>query len=390
MKKNCFLVFLFFYLSLSAKPTLCLNMIVKNEAKVIERCLKTVRPLIDYWVIVDTGSTDGTQKIIADFLDGIPGELHERPWVNFEHNRNEALRFAKTRGDYILFIDADEQLIYSNEFLKPILDRDFYYIVTDHGGSKYKRIQLVSSRLDWKWKGVLHEAVCCSEAKSSETLKGVENLYGFDGCRSKDPEKFRKDARILEEALKKEPDNIRYLFYLAQSYKDAGENERAIAAYQKRVEKGGWDQEVFWSLYQIALLEESMKKESETVVGSYYKAFHYRPTRAEPLYHLANYYRRKENYVMGYVFAEYALSLPYPDDSHFVETWIYEHGLAMELSICAYYLQKYGVSKIYSEALLLDPKLPQNVRACVKKNLEWINPKIRFFQMFPISEENQN
>src|SRR3972149_447140 len=171
MKKNCFLVFLFFYLSLSAKPTLCLNMIVKNEAKVIERCLKTVRPLIDYWVIVDTGSTDGTQKIIADFLEGIPGELHERPWVNFEHNRNEALRFAKTRGDYILFIDADEQLIYSNEFVQPVLDRDFYYIVTDHGGSKYKRIQLVSSRLDWTWKGGLYEGGCCRAAKRSEALK---------------------------------------------------------------------------------------------------------------------------------------------------------------------------------------------------------------------------
>src|SRR3972149_7454520 len=146
MKKNCFLVFLFFYLSLSAKPTLCLNNPVVNEAKVIERCLKSGRPLIASWVIVDTGSTDGTQKIIADFLEGIPGELHERPWVNFEHNRNEALRFAKTRGDYILFIDADEQLIYSNEFVKPVLDRDFYYIVTDHGGSKYKKIQLVGSR----------------------------------------------------------------------------------------------------------------------------------------------------------------------------------------------------------------------------------------------------
>src|SRR3990172_13007879 len=122
MKKNCFLVFLFFYLSLSAKPTLCLNMIVKNETKVIERCLKSVRPLIDYWVIVDTGSSDGTQQLIKAYLHDIPGELHERPWVNFEHNRNEALELAKNKGDYILTIDADEQFIYSENFSLPLLD----------------------------------------------------------------------------------------------------------------------------------------------------------------------------------------------------------------------------------------------------------------------------
>src|SRR2546428_69578 len=73
------------------KHKICLNMIVKNESHVITRCLGSVLPLIDYWVIVDTGSDDGTQKIIKDFMQekGVSGELHERPWINFSHNRNE-------------------------------------------------------------------------------------------------------------------------------------------------------------------------------------------------------------------------------------------------------------------------------------------------------------
>src|SRR3972149_8399584 len=102
-------IFLFFFLCFSLcaedvpiKQTVCLNMIVKNESKVIERCLKSVKPLIDYWVIVDTGSTDKTRQIISKFMSAIPGELHERPWVDFAHNRNEALHLAKGRGDYIL------------------------------------------------------------------------------------------------------------------------------------------------------------------------------------------------------------------------------------------------------------------------------------------------
>jgi len=91
--------------------TITLCMIVKDESHVIERCLSSVAPLVDYWVIVDTGSTDGTQQKIKDFFDrnGIPGELHEIPWVDFGTNRSKALELAQsTVYDYSLMIDADE------------------------------------------------------------------------------------------------------------------------------------------------------------------------------------------------------------------------------------------------------------------------------------------
>src|SRR3990167_6567765 len=97
--KKCALFFLFMLVSLSlhaaagVRSNVCLNMIVKNEAHVIERCLESVLPLIDSWVILDTGSTDGTQDVIRNFFAqrGIPGELFESPWVNFAHNRNQGL-----------------------------------------------------------------------------------------------------------------------------------------------------------------------------------------------------------------------------------------------------------------------------------------------------------
>ena len=147
------LLFLLFFLPLSAeeKKTICLNMIVKDETRVITRCLESVKPIIDYWVIVDTGSTDGTQDLIKEVMKDIPGELIERPWKNFEHNRNEALECAKNKGDYFLIMDADDRLEFEPTFVLPKLDRDSYRLWIKFGGTSYQRHQLISSKKPWKW-----------------------------------------------------------------------------------------------------------------------------------------------------------------------------------------------------------------------------------------------
>ncbi len=132
-------------------------MIVKNEAPVITRCLASVRPFIDHWVIVDTGSTDGTQDIVRDFLRGVPGSLHERPWRNFAHNRNEALELARPQADYVLFIDADEQLRVPEGFAWPALSADGYMFTCRMGDCEYLRNAMIAARVPWRWEGVLHE-----------------------------------------------------------------------------------------------------------------------------------------------------------------------------------------------------------------------------------------
>lgn len=79
------------------KPTICLNMIVKNESAIIEKCLASAKPFIDYWVIVDTGSNDGTQQIIQKFMKDIPGELHEKPWVALTITERKLWNWQKTK-----------------------------------------------------------------------------------------------------------------------------------------------------------------------------------------------------------------------------------------------------------------------------------------------------
>ena len=351
-------------------------MIVKNESKVIERCLESAKPLIDYWVIVDTGSTDGTQEIIKKYMKDIPGELHERPWVNFAHNRNEALNLAKDKADYLLFIDADDKFEIAPNYVRSELDKDAYYIKINYSGSSYDRVQLIRTDLDWHWGGVVHEALVSYQAQSIGKLDDVTMLIIGGGDRSCDPKKFEKDAKILEKALKEDPTNARNVFYLAQSYKDAGKLKKAIEVYEKRVAMGGWEQEVFWSLYQIAIIQETLKMPEDIINKSYTKAYQFRPCRVEPLFRLSSYYRRKENYLMGYLFAQFALNMKQPNDPLFVESWIYQHGLLLEYSICSYWIGRYDESLQSSKQLLAMKDLPENVRECVGNNMRFILPKI--------------
>ena len=358
------------------KKTICLNMIVKNESKVITRCLESLKPILDYWVILDTGSTDGTQQIIKDFMAGIPGELHEDAFVNFEYSRNKALDFAKNKADYILFIDADEYFRIPKGYVMPKLDKDFYYVTTEFGGTDYARVLLIKNDLNWRWVGVLHEAITCPQAITSDVLPEVRNIVKTDGARSTDPQKFQKDAKLLENALKEDPTNTRYMFYLAQSYRDSGDFEKSIEWYQKRIDRGGWDQELFWSMLQIGRMQEALGKPAEVCLSAYYKAFNYRCTRAEPIYQLANYYRTKSDYAAGYLMASIGTRIPLSKDILFVERWIYDYGLPLELSICAYWIGKYEECRDVSLKILALPNLQNNVKECVERNLSLANKKL--------------
>lgn len=348
----------------SAQRKICLNMIVKNESDVICRCLESVKPLIDYWVIVDTGSTDGTQQMIKDFMKDVPGELYECPWVNFSYNRNQALKFASGKADYLLFIDGDNKLVFNKNFKLPFLNKDIYYIRCESNGVIHNQIQLVKSNLNWEWKGVLYETIESPQAKSYGLIKGVMNVLGSDGDRSKDPEKFLNDARILEKALQKNPENSRYVFYLAQSYKEAGDYAQALKYYQKRIEMaGGEEEEIFYSILQTGFLQELLNMTAGTIISSYNKAYLLRPNRVEPLYRLASFYRKMGNYEAAYQAALQGLSISFPEkDMLYVDKWVYDYGLLLEFSIIASALDKPREAMAACRLLLANKEVPSEIR----------------------------
>lgn len=370
---------LFFPLHAEEKKTICLNMIVKNETRVIKRCLSSVKPFIDYWVIVDTGSTDGCQEMIKEFMKGIPGELHERPWKNFEHNRNEALALAKDKADYVLIMDADDRLEFEPNYRIPDLMKDGYRFWIKFNSTSYQRHQLIQTKGPWKWEGVLHEALTADVPVTSESFDGVKYVVSTDGARSQDPKKFLKDAEVLEEALRDDPNNTRYMFYLAQSYRDAGEHAKSLEWYRKRIEKGGWQEEVFWSLLQVASLEHSLGRPEETVIESFLRAHRYRPHRPEPVFYLAELYRKQGRHDLTYALirSREFIRQPPSKDVLFLQDWIEDYGLLFELSISAFYVGKYKESLEACDKLLEMKDLPKSWREQTEQNRLYPLAKIK-------------
>ncbi|MFZ1427703.1 MAG: glycosyltransferase [Geminicoccaceae bacterium] len=319
---------------------ICLNMIVKNEARVIRRCLDSVRPIIDRWIIVDTGSTDGTQDIIREHMRDLPGELHERTWRDFAHNRSEALDLARGQCDYTLIIDADDTLEISRDTGPLSLTADSYMVTINDTGFVYQRPQLMRSALPWRYEGVLHEYLTCDEAGPVEELPGIEIRLNQDGARRNDPNTYKRDAAVLEVALRTETNPFllaRYRFYVAQSYRDCHEPEKALASYLARAELGYWQEEVFVSLYCAAQLKEQLGYPEHEVIDAYIRATDAQPARIEALYKASRFCRQRKRYEEGYQLAKRGLSVPMPPDALFVEPWIYEIGLLEEFSLNAYW-----------------------------------------------------
>ncbi|TPN80421.1 hypothetical protein FJ988_21855 [Mesorhizobium sp. CU3] len=305
----------------------------------LERCLGAVADHIDCWVIGDTGSTDGTQDFIRSFFAArnLPGELHEFPFRNFEQARNEALDHAYASAlsyDYLLFDDADMELVVEDVGFRGKLDGAGYRLLQRSGsGLAYWNTRLVRRDAGARYHGVTHEYL--------DVPGGVEELrsawYKDHASGSNRVDKFERDARLLSEALEKDPENHRYWFYLAQSYRDAGRTTEAAVAYAKRAGMGGWDEEAWNARLQQARCQRQLG-DDEGFIRHALAAFNQRPQRAEPLYDLARYYREKGMNDASALFSEAGLAIGRPEqDILFIEDSVYTTGLREEYAIAANY-----------------------------------------------------
>lgn len=371
---------------------ICLNMIVKNESSIILDTLDNILKYIpiNYWVICDTGSSDGTQEKIKSFFSerNIEGELHQDEWVNFSINRNLALNRCLGKSDYIFIFDADDR--FTGDFILPNnLNKDAYsFRLSDEGGGlEYYRNLLIKNSPEVKWRSVIHEYLDFSKDFEKEyfSQSGYKVISGRFGARSQDPKKYYKDAIILEDAfLKPEDEDLkpRYAFYCAQSYKDADMNEEAIIWYKKRIELGGWIEEVTCAYENLGRCYERLGKPQEAL-NTWLMGYDYNPARAECLYNAVRLLRIQGNCRLGYQLAKVAIEIPYPvNDVLFIQRDIYSLWIYYELSICAYYANDFQTGyECCKKVLFANPNLII---------METTINNLRFYQQYAEKDKTDN
>jgi hypothetical protein len=292
-------------LTIKELPTICLNMIVKNESKIILDTLENLCSYMrfHYWVICDTGSTDDTKEKIIEFFErkGIAGELIEHKWQDFAHNRTLALNAAYNKTDYLFLFDADDRI--SGDFKLPTnLSKDKYLYKFGTSNFSYNRPNLLSNRKKWKFIGVLHEFISnIDHINGEELINGDYHIeIGVHGARASNPNKYLDDALLLEKAFETEPDNhlkSRYAFYCAQSYKDCEKLEKSIEWYSKVLELDNWSQEKYYSCLQLGNLYFRLNDE-KNAIKLLSKASEYDCERIDCITVLMAHYYNNENHLL--------------------------------------------------------------------------------------------
>jgi len=316
---------------------------IKNESKIIERSLKSVEGLVDAFCVCDTGSTDNTVEIVNKFLETHVGCLTVEPWKNFGYNRTISFQRARNyvrdtlkwnlSETYGLLLDADMVFIQGALKSYPLTELG-YSIVQKNHHLTYYNCRLVRFDFDWKCKGVTHEYW---DGPAHNNIP--ESICFIDdrndgGCKS---DKIPRDIKLLEDGLKEDPENVRYMFYLAQSYKDCGRIAESIKMYKKRIKAGGWDEEVWYSHFMIGqcylMLQDVFKFEAWMQ-----KAYTLRPSRGEPMYALAEFFRKVGHHFKAYQYTLIGQKISYPKDVLFVENFCHSGGFDYEASILEYYV----------------------------------------------------
>jgi glycosyltransferase involved in cell wall biosynthesis len=221
-------------------------MIVKNEEAVLDKCLESVKEA-DEIVILDTGSEDKTKEIALKYTDKF--FENEYKWNDdFAEARNYAKN--KATGDWILSIDADETLEEGGiqKIRKAIEETKFNSVdvIMTCNTNRFFYPRIFKNIPELFWKGAIHE---CINKSDQNREYDITITYGSSPAHKTDP---NRSLRILEKAVKDNPDVKREMFYLGREYTYKKEWEKAIYWLETYLERATWKPEKADAFYLLA------------------------------------------------------------------------------------------------------------------------------------------
>lgn len=379
--------------------TICLNMIVKNENKIILRLLESVVNFIDCYCICDTGSTDNTVELIKNFFTqkNIPGKIIYKEFINFATNRNYSLNECANMSDYILVLDADMIFDLKNFDKKKLHLFDNYWILQGSESFHSYNLRIIKNNQLYKYIGVTHEYLQNPD-KSTNYYVTKNEIFIIDiGDGGSKQYKFERDIKLLTQGIIDEPNNSRYYFYLANSYFDMSKYNEAIELYKKRIEMGNWIEEVWYSYYRIGLSYKNMN-DMKNAIDSWLDGYNLYQVRLEGLYEIIKYYRiNSKNHLASiyYDIAKKILDKNLDTSKYlFLSNDIYSWKIYYEYTIISYYLKNLNINdecmKVFSKCN--DNKIIENLISNLKyyPNMLVSKKKINFDNKFFAQIKNFN
>lgn len=336
---------------------LALVMIVKNEARSLRATIASVKPFVDRYLLLDTGSTDGTPAIAAEAFEGTPGEVAEGPFVDFGATRSRALDLLGTSAVFSLMLSGDETLEDGGALRrfceahapKSGPEHGAYYLRVHYGESVYDSARLARTADGWRYKGVTHEVLTRDGVPPPRVRVPdahiVHDLSRRDAASTR--RRWELDRRLLAAEVKKAPEDTRAAFYLAQTEECLGDHRAAYAAYARRVQLGGWQEEVYESLFRLARVAGALGRPWPEVQQLYLDAHAHSPHRAEPLFAIAWHWYEAKNWPLAFLFAQRGAEIPFPEGATlFVDAEVYRTKLPDLVGTAAFYVGAFEAGEV--------------------------------------------
>lgn len=346
-------------------------MIVRNESQTLPRLVESLDGVVDEWCIIDTGSDDGTPELVERLLGHLPGHLEHRPWKDFGHNRTELVRMCHVLPGvtHLLLADADMTVSVTDEFrarLESTAEARLLVRVVS-GQHEYRMPYLVINDVDWFYENPTHEYLDTNDDVESVPFDDlVITHHGDGGTRV---EKFERDRALLERRIAERPDDLRSVFYLARTLDILGRDDEAIEMFERRSAQGEWVEEQYVCLRDLGSIHARVGRHADAA-WAWQRAIDLRPSRAEAYYRLGKLLNSRSLHRSARVWLERAAELPPSDDLLFVERWVEQWGVTLELAIARWWTGDRPAADAAFGALAERADVPDEVRAICRGNLQ--------------------